>query len=299
VKSGAFLLLAEPPPMQSLWMIVASLLFACMGVCVKFAAQAGFSAAEIVFYRCAIALGLMTLMVRLRGVTLKTPHWGFQLKRGVSGFLALTLYFWAITLLPLGTAVTLNYTAPLFLALLLVVFAGLRLSRGMVLALLTGLMGVALLLKPSIQADSSFGGLVGLASGLLAALAYYNVRELGALGEPESRTVFYFSLLSTLGSLVWLAFSELHRPTLATGLLLLGVGAFATLAQLAMTRAYARGKPLVSASLAYTTVVFASLLGALFWGEVLGWLEALGMVLVILSGIAASRASRPHSAEQD
>lgn len=285
--------------MQSLWMVAASLLFACMGVCVKFASQAGFSAAEIVFYRCAIALVLMTLMVRLRGVSLKTTHWGFQLKRGVSGFLALTLYFWAITLLPLGTAVTLNYTAPIFLAVLLMFLSGLRLTNGMITALLVGLLGVGILLKPSIQADQLFGGLVGLTSGVLAALAYYNVRELGALGEPETRTVFYFSLLSTLGSLVWLAFSEMHRPTLETGLLLLGVGAFATLAQLAMTRAYARGKTLVSASLAYTTVVFASLFGALFWGETLGLLEALGMVLVILSGIAASRVSRANPAEQD
>ncbi len=285
--------------MQSLWMIVASLSFACMGVCVKFAAQAGFSAAEIVFYRCAIALALMTLMVRLRGVSLRTPHWGFQLKRGISGFLALTLYFWAITLLPLGTAVTLNYTAPIFLAVLLMALAGVRLTSGMVLALLTGLVGVALLLKPSIQADQLFGGLVGLTSGVLAAVAYYNVRELGVLGEPETRTVFYFSLFSTLGSLVWLAFSDIHVPTLETGLMLLGVGAFATLAQLAMTRAYARGKTLVSASLAYTTVVFASLFGALFWGDALGVLEAFGMLLVILSGIAASRVSRANPAEQD
>lgn len=285
--------------MQSLWMIFASLSFACMGVCVKLAAQAGFSAAEIVFYRCAIALALMGGLVRLRGVSLATPHWGFQLKRGVSGFLALTLYFWAITLLPLGTAVTLNYTAPLFLALLLMLVAGVRLTSGMVLALCTGLAGVALLLKPSLQREAWFGGLVGLTSGVLAAVAYYNVRELGALGEPETRTVFYFSLVSTLGSLVWLAFSDIHVPTLETGLLLLGVGAFATLAQLAMTRAYARGKTLVSASLAYTTVVFASLFGALFWGDALGFLELLGMALVILSGIAASRVSRANPAEQD
>ena len=158
--------------MQSLWMIVASLSFACMGVCVKFAAQEGFSAAEIVFYRCAIALVLMTLMVRLRGVSLRTPHWGFQLKRGISGFLALTLYFWAITLLPLGTAVTLNYTAPIFLAVLLMVLAGVRLTSGMVLALLTGLVGVALLLVIylyiisrclfiSMQAQNSFERLLG------------------------------------------------------------------------------------------------------------------------------------------
>lgn len=285
--------------MQSLWMIAASFLFACMGLCVKLAAEAGFSAAEIVFYRCAIALVLMTVMVRLRGVSLRTSHWSFQLQRGVSGFLALTLYFWAITMLPLATAVTLNYTAPIFLALLLMALSGVRLTSGMTLALGMGLAGVGFLLQPSFAAEQWFGGLVGLTSGMLAALAYYNVRELGALGEPETRTVFYFSLLSTVGSLVWLAFSEIHMPTGDNILILLGVGGFATLAQLAMTRAYARGKTLLSANLAYSTVVFASLFGVLFWGEHLGWPEALGILLVVLSGIAASRFSRASPAEQD
>jgi len=286
-------------PLQSLWMIVASFLFACMGVCVKLAAQEGISAPEIVFYRCAIALFLMTLTVKMRGMSLRTSHLGFQFKRAISGFLALTLYFWAITLLPLATAVTLNYTAPIFLALLLMWLSGVRLTSGMLLALGMGLLGVIVLLKPSFSSEQWFGGLVGLTSGVLAAVAYYNVRELGALGEPETRTVFYFSLFSTLGSLVWLAFSEIHVPTTRSGLLLLGVGAFATLAQLTMTRAYARGKPLVSASLAYSTVVFASLFGAYFWGEHLGASDALGIAFVVLSGMAASRFSRANPAEQD
>jgi S-adenosylmethionine uptake transporter len=284
-----------PSLLQSLWMIVASFLFAGMGVCVKLAAEAGFAAAEIVFYRCAIALVLMTGAVLLRGVRLATPHWGFQLNRAISGFLALSLYFWAITLLPLATAVTLNYTAPLFLALLLVC-TGLRLSWGMGLSLAMGFFGVALLLKPSFSAEQWFGGLIGLSSGVLAALAYYNVRELGELGEPETRTVFYFSLFSTLGSLVWLAFSPLHPVRGRGALALLGVGVLATLAQLAMTRAYARGKPLVSASLAYTTVVFSSLFGAVFWGDRLEVSALSGMLLVGLSGMAAScfsRAPRP------
>lgn len=284
--------------MQSLWMIVASFMFASMGVCVKLASQEGFSAAEIVFYRGAVALVLMFFIVRFRGVPLATPHWKFQLQRSVSGFLALTLFFLAITLLPLATAVTLNYTAPIFLVALLVVFTGLRLTGGVVAALLIGFLGVGTLLKPSFHADQLFGGLVGLTSGFLAAVAYYNVRELGALGEPETRTVFYFSLFSAVGSLVWLAFSTIHIPNFQQVLILCGVGIFATLAQLAMTRSYARGKPLVSASLAYSTVVFACLFGAVLWGDAIGLLEVGGIALVIFSGIVASRVSRTKPAKE-
>jgi drug/metabolite transporter (DMT)-like permease len=284
--------------MQSLWMVAASFCFACMGVCVKLAA-ASFSAAEIVFYRSAISLVLMVGLMRLRGLSFATPHWRFQLQRAASGFVSLLLYFYAIAMLPLATAVTLSYTSPLFLAIYLAWFSKMRLRGGMLGALLLGFLGVALLLHPTFRADQFLGGLIGLGAGVLAGLAYYNVRELGALGETDERTVFYFSLLSTVASLLWMALFEFHHVNLRAAELLLGVGGFATLAQLAMTRAYRKGKTIVAASLAYSTVVFASLFGMLIWKEVLSADAWLAIALIIASGIVAARHSRANPAEQD
>lgn len=283
--------------MQSLWMVVASLLFACMGVCVKFAAETH-TAAEIVFYRSFISLILMFGLVRLRGVALATPHWRWQVSRGVVGFLALFSYFWAITLLPLATAVTLNYTSAIFLAVYLAL-AGWRLTAGMLGALVLGLVGVIVLLKPTFLADQLSAGLIGLGSGVLAGLAYFSVRELGARGEPETRTVFYFSLVASVCAALWLAFTELHAVAWRSGLLLTGVAAFATAAQLAMTRAYTRGRTLLAAALAYSTVIFSSLFGVVFWGEVLAGPAWLAIGLIVLSGIAATHFSRANPAEQD
>jgi drug/metabolite transporter (DMT)-like permease len=277
--------------MQSLWMVVASFLFAIMGVCVKLAAET-FSAPEIVFYRSAVSLVLMLSIVRLRGIPLATSHWRQQGFRGLSGFVSLLLYFYAIAMLPLATAVTLNYTSPLFLALYFAAFAGMRLSVGMLAALAIGFVGVVALLQPTLADDQWLGGLIALASGVISGLAYFNVRELGARGEPEARTVFYFSLYATVGSAAWMLLYEFHPVDLRGGLLLVGVGGFATLAQLAMTRAYKRGKPIVAASLAYTAIVFASLFGALIWGDALPAGAWLGIVLIVGSGIAASRLSR-------
>ena len=278
-------------------MIAASFLFACMGVCVKLAA-ATHSAVEITFYRSFIALILMFGLVRLRGVSLKTAHWQWQITRGVVGFSALFAYFYAITLLPLATAVTLNYTSAIFLALYLAL-AGWRLRIGMLGALCIGLAGVALLLKPSLQADQLLPGLIGLGSGAMAGMAYFSVRELGARGESETRTVFYFSLVATVCSLLWLGFGEIHPVDRESGLILFGVGGFATLAQLAMTRAFTRGKTLMSASLAYSTVIFSSLFGMLFWGEVLSASAWMAIGLIILSGIVATHFSRASPVEQD
>ncbi|HEX9194988.1 MAG TPA: DMT family transporter [Azonexus sp.] len=283
--------------MQSLWMIAASLLFACMGVCVKLAAETH-SAVEITFYRSFISLVMMYGLVRLRGVRLATPHWRWQISRGVVGFSALFAYFYAIIMLPLATAVTLNYTSAIFLAIYLAL-AGMRMSVGILGALFVGLLGVAMLLKPTLHADQLGAGLIGLGSGVLAGMAYFSVRELGARGEPEVRTVFYFSLVSSVCAALWLLFSELHAIDLRSGLLLLGVACFATAAQLAMTRAYTRGKTLLSAALAYSTVIFSSLFGALFWGEVLDVSAWLAIGLIILSGVAATHFSRASPVEQD
>lgn len=284
--------------MQSLWMIAASFCFACMGVCVKLAAET-FSAAEIVFYRSAISLVLMFVLVRLRGIPIATPHWRFQLLRAGSGFVSLLLYFYAIAMLPLATAVTLSYTSPLFLTIYLGWFGKMRLRNNMLGALGLGFVGVALLLQPTLHADQMTGGLIGLGSGVMAGLAYYNVRELGSRGEQEERTVFYFSLLSTAASALWMLFFEFHPVALNDAILLFGVAAFATLAQLAMTRAYKRGQAFVSASLAYSTVIFASLFGALIWGEVLPVVAWLAIALIIASGIFAAGFSRANPAEQD
>lgn len=283
--------------MQALWMLVASVLFAGMGVCVKFAAVTH-SAVEITFYRSFISLLIMLALIRWRGVRLATPHWRWQVTRGLVGFVALFSYFYAITLLPLATAVTLNYTSAIFLAVYLG-FSGVRLATGIWGALALGLIGVGLLLRPRLGASQWLGGLLGLLSGAVAGMAYFSVRELGSRGEPETRTVFYFALVSSLCAGVWLLFTDWHAVDRESAAWLLGVGTLATLAQLAMTRAYARGKTLMAAALAYSTVIFSSLFGVLVWGEGLDGSALLAMLLIILSGIAATHFSRASPVEQD
>jgi len=227
-------------------------------------------------------------LVRWRNVQLATPHWHRHVKRGVTGFCSLSVYFYAISLLPLATAVTLNYTSPVFLMLMLMFFRGLRFNLGIVSALGLGFLGVVFLLHPSFEEGILFGASVALASAVLTAMVYFDVSDLGQRGEPAARTVFYFSLISTLLSLVWIAFSRLNPITIQGFFMLAGTGGFATLGQLAMTRAYSRGKVLLSASLTYTAVVFATLFGVILWGEHLGWMELLGMALVMASGVSAN-----------
>lgn len=278
--------------MQSLWMIVASLLFACMGVCVKLGAGT-FSTGELVFYRGFVGLLVVALIARIQGVPLHTPHWRLQITRALSGCAALMCYFYAISALPLATAVTLNYTSPIFVALLLALWFRERLRGPVIASVALGFVGVILLLKPTLQAAQWLGACAGLGSGLVASLAYINVRELGRAGEPEARTVLWFSAITTLLGIPWALSGELSAIDLQGGAALAGVGLFGALAQLAMTRAYRFGKTIVAANLAYTTVIFSSLFGVLLWDEVLPLDAWIAVVLIIASGAAVSVASRP------
>ena len=280
--------------MKSSWMLVAATLFALMGVLVK-QASSHFSGAELVFYRSAFGLVAIWLVIVWRSRQLFAPlitkHLSAHVWRGLSGFAALVLFFYAIGRLPLAMAVTLNYTAPLFLAVLSVVWLRERHGRGLVLAVLLGFAGIVLLLRPQVQDQAWVPAAAGLASGMLAAVAYVNVKQLGRLGEPEWRVVFYFTLLATLGGGAWMAVAGFHRPQPGDWLGLAGIGITATLAQLALTRAYHRGRTLTVGALAYTTVAFSAVYGMLLFDEHLPPMAWIGMALVVLAGILAVRAA--------
>ena len=285
--------------MQSLWMIVASLLFACMGVCVKLG-SAHFSTGELVFYRGFVGLLLMAVLARWQGIAYATPHWRRQLSRGLSGTVSLMCYFIAIGILPLATAVTLNYTSPLFVAQLLALWFREPVGRGLFGAVALGFAGVVVLLQPTLRPEQWLGAAAGLGSGLVASLAYLNVRELGRLGEPETRTVLWFSLVTALFGLPWAVFAgNLHGLTLEGAAILLGVGGFGGCAQLAMTRAYRYGKTVVAANLSYSTVVFSSLFGVLLWDEALPWTSLLAIAIIVASGVLVSVAARKPAPAMD
>ena len=89
-------------------------------------------------------------------------------------------------------------------------------------------------------------------------------------------------------------FEPMHPITQGNLLILLGLGSSATLAQLALTRAYSTGKTLVASSLSYSAVVFATLFGILLWREILSASSWIGMALIISSGIASLKFAPRH-----
>lgn len=276
-----------------LLMVLATLLFATMGVCVKLASEL-YAASEIVMYRGLVGMAAMALLTRQQGGSLKTQLPGMHVWRSVSGVTSLCLWFYAIAKLPLATAMTLNYMSSVWMALFLlggaVLMGASKLDWRLVASVLMGFVGVALILRPSLDQQQLWHGLAGLVSGMLAAMAYLQVTALGRAGEPELRVVFYFSAGGAIAGGLITAVTEgglqTHTPWGAA--LLLAVGLLAAAAQVCLTRAYATGKPLVNACLQYLGIVFSFGYGMLLFKDPLTWPATVGMLLIIGAGLIAT-----------
>ncbi|AJC22837.1 DMT family transporter [Pandoraea pulmonicola] len=278
--------------MQSLWMLVSAFMFTLMGLFIKLAANE-YNTGEIVLYRSLIGVIVLLIISRARGQTIRTRHLGSHVKRSTAGVISLGLWFYSLTQLPLSTAMTLNYMSPIWISLIVMATAAMRGSLRtdfrLVAAIFAGFVGVALLLQPTLDSQAWGGGIAGVVSGVFSAIAYMQVKELGAAGEPDWRIVFYFSLGGVLLGLGWVAIEDLHPLTWRGAGLMLGVGIAALIAQTALTRAFSLGNTLVTANLQYSGVIFATLISMLVWNDwpaLAGWI---GMLLIVLSGMTALR----------
>ncbi len=277
-------------------MLVASFGFAVMGVFVKLGA-AHFSTAELVFWRSALGMVATAVMLRRAGLRIRTTKLGMHVHRGVAGFVSLFMFFHALTALPLAMATTLNYTSPLFVALLFTVLAREPMRPLLVVSIVVGFAGAVLLLRPTIDATQLGPALVGLGSGAVAAVAFWNVRQLVQANEPDERVVFYFTLLSTAGALVWMLPQPWHAITLDNVGYLAGVGISGTVAQLAMTRAYGQGSAIVAAALSYSGIVFSAILAIAMFDETLSLIAWIGIALIVGAGIMAVKVRGPAGSE--
>lgn len=271
--------------MQSLWMLLASAMFAIMGACVKVASDYGASLPLVVLFRGIPSVVLILVWTRFTSRTLRPATWRIHLWRNVSGVSSMWLGFYAISHLPLPTAVSLNYTAPLFIAGWLLGWGGSQRDPVRILAVLAGFLGVLAILRPSIGEEHLLAAMTGLGAGALGAVAMMQIRQLGRVGEPEWRTVFIFSCCVVLVSAAILLIDGWPEVSFEAWLALAGVGLAGLIGQLAMTRAFGMGSALLTAALQYTTIIFAAILGIIFWGDVPDMIAWGGILLIIASGL--------------
>lgn len=262
--------------------ILSAFLFALMGAGVKYSSQ--FVPSEmIVFLRNAFGLLFLLPWIHNAGLdTLKTQRFGAHLVRTLTGLTAMYCFFYAIAHLKLGEAVLLNFSSPLFIAIIALVWLKEPAPKFVVAAIFIGFIGVMLILKPGFGVFTP-AALIGVAAGIFVALAMVSIRNLSST-EPTVRIVFYFSFLSSIISAIPLIWNW-ETPNLKVWAVMLGAGFIATKAQLLMTYAYRLAPAAKIGAFAYTNVIFAATFGWFMWGEKFDRISILGACLICLSGV--------------
>jgi len=281
------------------YMLISSFLFALMGAFAKLSSE-HMSSLEVVFFRNifgVLIIGFAIWKSPLRNIGGK-PFLLFF--RGFMGFVALLAYFYNIAHIPLGDAVTYSKTAPIFTAIFAWLFLSEKLTLSSWFAVLVGFAGILLITQPSGVGFSKYD-ILGIFSGIGAALAYTSVRELKNYYDTRA-IVMSFMLIGTLAPLFLLLISPyfqipeldfmLGKFVMPEGIVWLYVsamGILATLSQYYMTKAYGETKAGIVGAVSYTNIVFAIIVG-LFLGDSLPtFVTTCGIVLIVFAGIIVAR----------
>lgn len=270
----------------ALLLLLAEACFAGIGALVKYSSGMA-SEAQVVFFRNAFALLLMLPFLYSRGWSLlKTQRWYLHAFRALTGLVSMYCFFYVLGQLPLAQAMAVLLLTPFIIPVIARVWLKERPSQLTLIAIALGFVGVLLAL-PTPAPGMTKVLLVALAAATLVAVTKTTIRYMSST-EPAVRTVFYFSLLTAVFSVIPLPFYWQPLPNEAW-LAFIGMGILAAIGQLAMTRAYALAPASAIGMWTYSSVIFAGLFGYLFWQEpvTMSWLA--GVLVIFYAGYITTR----------
>jgi len=257
-------------------MIVSTLAFACMNAIVKYLIH--INPHQLVFFRSASCL-CFTLGFLLSH---KIPIWGNNRKililRGLAGVTSLTLFFMSIKYLPIGTAVSLRYIAPIFAAVFAVILLREKIWPMQWLFFILAFAGV-FVLKGFDAELNTYGLILVLLAAVFSGLVYIIISKIGKTEHPVV-VVHYFMMVATLvGGL--LSIKNWTDPLGLEWLLLISLGIFGYFGQVYMTKAFQTAKTNQVAPLKYIEVIYTLMLGIFWFGEIYTFWSILGIIMII------------------
>ena len=277
----------DSPQAAIAWMVLAGLCFSATGVFVKLSGG-HVIVWTVIFGRSAVIAVMTYILSKMQKVSLsfKEPKW--LISRCITGFSAMACYFYAIPLIPLTTAVVLQWTSPLFVALFSGYLIKEKVSPFLFVCIGVAFTGTVLIISPSFEAVE-INALYALASGILSALAYLSIRELRSTASSES-VVFWFAIFCVIVSLP-LSAKELTTLSSYEIQVLVAVGITAGVGQIGMTRAFHAAKAAYIGAFSYSTVVVSWIYGLFIFDEVLSSWDMVGTLLIVGSGIILATTS--------
>ncbi len=263
-------------------------LFMVMQALVK-ALSDDFPPGEMVFFRSLFAVPVIIGWLAWRGelsqgLVVKEPMGHFW--RGVLGTSAMGLTFTGLSLLPLPEVTAIGYATPIFTLILAAIMLGERIRMIRIGAVAIGLLGVLIMIWPRLGGNNmdtaaTIGALCVLAATMARAFVQIHIRQLVQVDHPAA-VVFYFSITATLLS-VLTALWGWATPTLEQTLILVVMGLIGGVAQILVTSSYRFGQASMLAPYDYTTMLFAIVIGYV-WFDELPTLVMLGGAALVIAG---------------
>jgi drug/metabolite transporter (DMT)-like permease len=263
-------------------MFLASALFSIMSALVK-AVGSSFPFPELVMLRGGLGLLLLLPLVRLRGVPFRPQNYKLLIARGLLGSAAMLGYFYALQRGLFADIAVLSRLQPVLIAILSPLVIKERVPRIAIVSLGLSLLGVLLVLRPSARQGIELASLAALGAAMLSALAHLSVRRLNVTDHPLVIVTVFSLITGSSGALAGVGQHLL--PSAPQWLLIGGIALSATLAQLLMTTAYGRERAAVVAAAGYMNIVYALVLGWVFWREWPSPVALGGAGLIIFAGM--------------
>ena len=283
------------------YMLLSALISALNGALAKILSQ-DLSALEIVFFRNMIGVFLILYALRHTPPTLAGGKWYMLILRGLFGFSAMILFFYTITTIPLGEAITLNKTSPFFVTILAAVLLKERLQLSTLIALIVGFIGVILIAKP-FGMQLSYEHILGVVGGFFAAAAYTTIKKIKDIYDSRVIVLAFVGIGTFLPACLFMVANFVTPPESLSFLfpefvvpaswkiwgLIIFMAIISTLSQWLLTKAYSARNLSIVGVISYTNIPFAIGFGYLLGDAFPDSLTFVGIVLIVFGGIMVSR----------
>jgi drug/metabolite transporter (DMT)-like permease len=245
---------------------------------------------ELVLARSIVSFAISYYIIKKRGLSVLGNNRKWLMIRGISGMIALTIFFYSIHHLPLAIASTIQYLAPVFTVIFAMIILKERVAKLQWLFILIAFCGVGIIgLNNVLAADQhqtvNFTWLsLGIISAAFSGIAYTAIIKLKSTDSPIN-IVIYFPMISLPIMTIW-CFFEFTMPNGIEWLILLVIGIFTQIAQILMTKALHEGSASLITPFQYLGAIYAALLGLFIFDEKLSWVVYAGIGLILLGVVS-------------
>ena len=258
------------------YMIISTFSFACMNLIVKYLSE--INAYQIVFFRSVSSLIITTTFLWSHKISFFGNNKKILVLRGLVGVTSMTCFFMSIKYLPIGTAVSLRYLAPIFAGIFAVFFLKEKIKLIQWLLFIVAFLGV-FVIKGFDSQVHSFGLILVLIAAVFSGLVYIIIGKIGKQEHPVV-VVNYFMFIATIIGGV-LAIFNWRNPVGIEWVLLASLGVFGFFGQVNMTKAFQMAPTSQIAPMKYLEVIFSLLFGVFIFGEIYTFWSLLGISLII------------------